>query len=411
MYVDLAESIDKHKKIRAIVEYFSHDYYSYSIDVLCLQGIKSHRILKELVCKFKSTLPVADLFYYPDVDNDAAEQDDNWSTSETEEIDFYDKLIVSRHAILSKACPSMSPSMSSSMSPLMSSSMPSDRSYGLANFNPDPSDNPIGNLMNNSMNNQTLLNIRNVDSYRHNSSSESDRIYDRNRVQITNINVNGTYVSIYNVELQSDVKGIRSSKERKRQLFNLKDLINQNTAMAEDSKIREYSNSDHNKSNSRVARNRNLHIVTGMFHIDEMRNNEMNLEYVRAVKILEGLDTQRWMMAFRHKKHTDHSNIRYSRDSYIMLISEPILDTDDLQSKVSRLYSKHKTLITNSAVMRNSIDMNYFTNYPIDTLCMVRKNKNRSNRKAEDVEDVKAVKNEKDAGPTGVSAEDGRGKS
>lgn len=376
MYADLAESIDKHKKIRAIVEYFSHDYYSYKIDVLCLQGIKSHRILKELISKFKSTFPAAGLSYYPDVDT--VEQDDNWSTSETEDIDFYDKLIVSRHAILSKACPSMS----------------SDRSSGLiipSNFNPD--------LLNNPMNSQTFLNIRNVDSYRHTSSSDSDRIYDRNRVQITNINVNGTYVSIYNVELQSDVKGIRSSKERKRQLFSLKDLINQNTKMAEDSKIREYSNLEHNRpdgaaeSETSIARNRNLHIVAGMFHIDEMRNNEMNLEYVRAVKILEGLDTHRWMMAFRHKNHTDHSNIRYSRDSYIMLISEPILDTDDLQSKVSRLYTKHKTLITNSAVMRNSIDMNYFTNYPIDTLYMVRKYRSK---KAE---------------PIGVFAEDGQPKS
>jgi hypothetical protein len=197
-------------------------------------------------------------------------------------------------------------------------------------------------------------------------------MYDgRRHIQVVNLNINGTYVSVYNIELKSDVKGIRSSKERKAQIFDLKELINQNAENSKDDRVREFEYGD----DKYVAHNRNLHIVTGMFHINEMRNDEFNPEYIRTVKVLEGLDTHRWIMAFRNRVNPEATNIKFSKDSYTMMISNPILDTADLQGKARAIYQDYKTLVTSSIIMRNSVDMSYFTNYPIDTLFMIYKPK------------------------------------
>lgn len=355
IYVDLGESINKKKKISAMVDYFLKDYYSYKLDILCLQGIKSYKILREIVTEFKRRIDEFNDFYakdrqdiyleyFPDISILDEKDEMNWSTSETEETDFFDKLMITRHAILSKATPALgAPDMNvSSMSPHTSPTMHISKGY---------------------VSNENLLNSIN---------QNSDVAYDGQRhIQIANLNVDGTYVSIYNVELKSDMQGIRSSRERKSQIFDLKQLINQNTTNSKDSRVREFVYGD----DTYIAHNRNIHIVTGMFHINEMRNDEFNPEYVRTVKLLDGLDTHRWVMAFRSRSKSEHTNIKLSKDSYTMLIHEPILDTDNLQSKAKKLYLEHKTLITSSIIMRNSVDMNYFTNYPIDTLFMIYKPK------------------------------------
>jgi hypothetical protein len=351
IYVDLGESINKKKKIQAMVEYIMHDYYGYKIDVLCIQGIKSYKILKEMIREFKSyMLKYNDkhakngqdvyLEYFPDIEITENKDDMNWSTSETEETDFYDKLIITRHKILSKATPAL----------------------GVRD------DGVNGYSYTHSYPNQEFLKRGDTIMY----NRDSDSVYDgRRHIQVANLNVNGTYVSIYNVELKSDVKGIRSSKERKAQIFDLKELINQNTENSKDDRVREFEYGD----DKYVAHNRNLHIVTGMFHINEMRNDELNPEYIRTVKVLEGLDTHRWVMSFRNRVNPESTNIKFSKDSYTMMISRPILDTADLQGKARSIYQEHKTLIISSIIQRNSVDMSYFTNYPLDTLFMIYKPK------------------------------------
>jgi hypothetical protein len=353
IYVDLGESINKKKKIKAMVDYYMHDYYSYKLDILCLQGIKSYKILKELITAFKTYIEAYNdkyakngqdiyLEYFPDVEVKQANDEMNWSTSETEETDFFDKLIITRHEILSKATPALG-------------------------VRDDAMHSGYGPYTNYAQNNEYLKRGENILFNR-----DSDRLYDGKRhIQVANINVNGTYVSVYNVELKSDVKGIRSSKERKSQIFDLKELINQNVENSKDERVREFEYGD----DTFIAHNRNIHIVTGMFHVNEMRNDEFNPEYIRTVKLLDGLDAHRWVMAFRNRYKPESTNIKFSKDSYTLLISEPILDNENLQDKAKKLYQEHKVLITSSIIMRNSVDMSYFTNYPIDTLFMIYKPK------------------------------------
>jgi hypothetical protein len=350
IYIDLGESINKKKKICAMIDYFMINYYSYGLDVLCLQGIKSHKILKEIVRAFKVRIEEYNdryaksrkdiyLEYFPDIDIREANNDMNWSTSETEYSNFYDKLIITKHTILSKASPALG---------VRGGEFRTDH----INYTTD---------------NEYLKRGDNIMFNR-----DSDKMYDGyHHVQVANINVDGTYVSIYNIELKSDIKGIKSSKERKDQIFDLKELINQNSEKSKDSRIREFDYGD----DTCVAHNRNIHIVTGMFHINEMRNDEFNPEYIRTIKLLGGLDTHRWVMAFRNRYKSEFTNIKFTKDSYTLLISEPMLDNDDLQGKAKKLYQEYKTLITSSIIMRNSVDMNYFTNYPIDTLFMIYKPK------------------------------------
>ena len=351
IYVDLGESINKKKKIKAMINYFMHDYYGYKIDVLCLQGIKSYKILKELIGEFKSYIAEHNdkyakngqdvyLEYFPDIEIQENQNEMNWSTSETEETDFYDKLIITRHEILSKATPPLGV-----------------RENGIDGYS----------YMNNYPSHEYLKRGETI-LY----SRDSDSMYDgRRHIQVANLNVNGTYVSIYNVELKSDVKGIRSSKERKAQIFDLKELINQNAENSKDDRVREFEYGDDRD----VAHNRNLHIVTGMFHINEMRNDEFNPEYIRTVKILEGLDTHRWVMAFRNRSQPEPTNVKLSKDSYTMMISTPLLDISDLRGKAKTIYHQYKTIVTSSIIMRTTVDMGYFTNYPIDTLFMIYKPK------------------------------------
>lgn len=350
LYVDLGESINKRKKIRAIINYFMNDYYGYEVDVLCLQGIKSYNILKEIVKEFKIHIEKYNdkyardgndlyLSYFPDIDIKKEKNDMNWSTGETEETDYYDKLIITRHEILSTAITTIG------------------AQYGFDNVDSNMKFHG-DNLA------QAYENIL--------SNGDSDKVYDGKRqMQIVNLNVDGTYVSIYNVELKSDIKGIKSSKERRNQLFHIKEIVNNNAENSKDATIREFLRGDE----TFIAHDRNIHIVTGMFHINEMKNNDVNHEYSRMIKILDGLDTHRWNMVFRNRYKSEYTNIKFSKNSYIFLISEPLIDVNDLQGQLKRIYQNHKTLVTNSSIMKNSVDMNYFTNYPIDVLFMIYKPK------------------------------------
>lgn len=385
IYADIGESINKQKKIRAIVDYFMNDYYSYKLDVMCLQGIQSYKVLKEIIRAFKTRIDHYNdehgqngndiyLEYFPDIDVKEEADELNWSTSETEETDFYDKLIITRHAIMSKDTPALGVGDSglnghmhgnglgldfnASFRDLSSYEQPRTLNRGLTRYT-----STYGSFFDASYASRSE-NIMN--------GGDSDRMYDGKRhIQVANLNVDGTYVSIYNVELKDDVKGIRSGKERKAQIFDLKKLINQNRNLAEDEKVREFEFGD----DRFVAHNRDIHIVTGMFHINEMRNDAFNPEYMRCIQVLEGLDTHRWIMAFRSRFKPESTNIKYSKDAYTFLIWKAMLDAEDLQSKAIDLYTAHKTLVTSSIIMRSSVDMNYFTDYPIDTLFMIYKPK------------------------------------
>ena len=201
LYADIDETINKKKKISAIVEYFMRSYYGYNIDVLCIQGIHGYKILKEIIYAFKKRINQYNdentmgynkaiyLEYYPDIDCSKFENKGiYWSTSETDiNIKYHDKLIISRHGILQSA----------------------DIQIGRKYTNRIPN----MDIINNSQKREHMHVTTNI------LNNESDDIYnDYKYMQIVNINVDGILVSVYNVELESDNIGISNNKERKIQL-------------------------------------------------------------------------------------------------------------------------------------------------------------------------------------------------
>lgn len=312
-------------------------YYGYNLDVLCIQGIRSCRILKEIVTAFKKRIEKHNddnrmgyssaiyLEYCPDIETTHHGDDLYWSTSETDdEANYYDKLIISRHSILQTA------------------------------------DVQIGT--------ERRSTIKNIDAnlmVNYNDSEDVGIIY--KYIQIVNLNVDGTYVSLYNVELEDDNIGISNIKERKRQLADLKEIICLNRKRCRSEDMRQFVHGD----NTFVACNRDLHIVTGMFHINEIKNGSLNLEYNRLCNLLGGLDTYKWIAALKKDPIPGISNVRFTKDSYTMIVSDPLTRVQDISSKSQKLFEDHKTVIISSNITKNHVDMNQFTNFPEDTVFMV----------------------------------------
>jgi hypothetical protein len=338
LYADIDESINKEKKINIIVDYFMKSYYGYNLDVFCIQGIHSYRILKEILAAFKKRIEKHNndnymgynnaiyVEYCPDINTDNVQTGTMWNTSELEdEITYYDKIIISRHRIL--------------------------QTYDIQ----------IGT--------ERHTNIKTFDSslMKNNLDEDSDTIY--KYIQIVNINVDGTFVSIYNVELEDDNIGISNIKERKNQLRDLNTMIRLNKKLSNEKDMRVFEHGD----NMFIATDRKLHIVTGMFHINAIKNGTINQEYNKLCSILSGFDTHRWMRELLKKPNTSLgiSNVRFTKDSYTFIVSEPLLQHQKISDKALLLFTTHKTVIISSNITKNHVDMNQFTNYPEDTVFML----------------------------------------
>lgn len=341
IYADIDESINKSKKINTIVEYFLKSFYGFNLDVLCIQGIRSHKILKEIVRTFKMRIEKYNdenynyrigyesalyLEYYPDIDFDIDNDsgDEYWSTSEYDDsIEYFDKLIVTRHTILQ------------SFSHVIDSNVESKK--------------PVLGLNNN----------------------ESDEnIESPAYIQSVNINIDGTFVSIYNLELEDDNIGINNKSVRRKQLFTIKNLIEDNRRkISVNSDMRKFTNGD----NTFLACDRDIHILTGMFHINELKNNSINSEYSKTLNILEALDIHQWITTLKKDTNIYPTNIRMTRDSYIFLSSSHLKNENDILKKSMAMFKHHKMVITSSNIMRNQVDMSQFNNYPLDILLMLYK--------------------------------------
>ena len=350
LYADIDETINKKKKISAIVEYFMRAYYGYNIDILCIQGIHGYKILKEIVYEFKKRINQYNdentmgynkaiyLEYYPDVDCSKFENKGiYWSTSESDvNIKYRDKLIISRHAIL------------------QSVDMQISRKYAnrLANID----------TLNNSQRREHMHVTTNI------LNNDSDDIYsDYKYIQIVNINVDGILVSVYNVELESDNIGISNNKERKIQLQEIKKAIDTNRNNLINPSMRKFVHGD----SMFVAANRDIHIVTGMFHINEIKNDEINDEYNRMILSLNFLDMNRWIGLLRKENIRVTTNVKFTKDIYSFLVSQDINDIDDISVRSQKIFERHKIVIISSNITKNYIDMNQFTYYPEDTVLLL----------------------------------------
>lgn len=343
LYADIDESINKKKRIDSMIEYFMKPYYGYDLDVLCIQGIRSYRILKEIVTTFKKTIETYNderreknekpiyLEYYPDIEPCNDEEDVYWNTSETEDPStYYDKLIITRHTILQSA----------------DVQLESDKKEIVRNINRQDSG----------------LILNSVDS------DESTNLH--KYVQIANLNVDGTFISIYNIDLEEDSIGISNHRIRRRQLLELKYIIDRNREMTKNEEARQFAYGD----SIFVATNRDIHIVTGMFHINEIKNGNLSTEYNRAITTLNALDTHRWIAHIRKETEQSYTNIRSTKDTFILLLSKNNILNDNLLStslKSENIFEEHKLVIIQSIVSKNHVDMNRFTNYPEDAIFML----------------------------------------
>lgn len=351
LYADIDESINKKTKIDTIVEYFMKKYHGYKLDVLCLQGIRNYRIMKEIITAFKERIEKYNdtnkhgyntaiyLEFYPDITTQNS-LDNNiintyWSTNDG--VNYYDKLIITRHNILQTA------------------------------------DVHIGS-------NRKDIIYRNINLMTNTkvTGSDSDEILDMYKyVQVVNLNVDGTFVSIYNIDLEYDTLGISNTKERKRQIKQLKRIIEENRKRSLLDEVRQFVHGD----NTFIACNRNIHIVVGAFHINEVKNNELSTEYLKMCNTLNGIDIHRWISLLRKDIKFYETNVRFTKDTFTILVSPNISDMfnnrNDEKSNMSinvksqKLFEEHKLVIINSTVTKNIVDMNKFTNYPEDTIFML----------------------------------------
>jgi hypothetical protein len=346
IYANIDESINKTRKINTLVEYFLKDYYGYKLDVLCIQGIKSPKILKEIIKTFKIRIEEYNednynknlnyetgiyLDYYPRLQFDSDDDDstDGYENpySTTEHDDnlslFFNKLVITRHQILNAY----------------------DENFENTN-----------NLSNNNL----QLNNNDSDNIAVNS----------NYIQVVNLNIDNNLVSIYNLELQEDNIGINNSTQRKKQLKELEYTIKGNhTRTKSEEGLRMFRYGD----KFYVVNHKGIHIITGMFHINELKNNKINPEYIRTMKILNALDFHKWINNLKKNNDGHSTNIRNSKDSYILLSSRDIFRETRQNKKSTELFKKHNLVITNACIMKNQVDMNQFINYPLDVLIMMFK--------------------------------------
>lgn len=352
LYVDLDESINKKSKIDTVVEYFMKPHCGYNLDVLCIQGVRNTKILKELVHAFKKSVEKHNddtkvgynsaiyLEYYPDIDIAEKETNDMyWSTSEADTaVEYYDKLVISRHRILQSADVHIG-------------------SEDIKNTNTFETERYQGKKKDNMQDTQMIFN-----------NSDSDEIANIYKyAQIVNLNVDGTLVSIYNVELKDNSIGISNTKERKRQIQSIKRIVNENRKRCLNPELRQFAHGD----DTFIACNRDLHIVTGMFHINELKNNTLSSEYMKLCNALNCFDVHKWVLHLRKDNGVQESNIRFTKDTFTMMISKGVTSMTDISSRSHKLFEDHKTVIISSHIAKSVVDMNQFTNYPEDTIFML----------------------------------------
>ena len=186
-------------------------------------------------------------------------------------------------------------------------------------------------------------------------------------IQLINIHVNGVYMSIYNIDLKEDSNGINNSKDRHIQLNEIAKIIEINKQNAAHDAYRQYQYGDA----TYIARDRNIHIVAGIYNIDKFKNSQLSSEYIKISSILGGIDINQWIMNVKKDNTQYHTNTRFTKNTFTFLICKNN-QIDDVEF-IKNIFNNHKMLILNSTIATHIIDMNQFINYPEDTLFMLYK--------------------------------------
>jgi hypothetical protein len=324
MFVELDDSINKNRKINTLIEFFIKSYSKRDLDILCVQGIRKYKILCEVIEKFKKSIEnfndsksklynknrnkkISKLYYYPDIVTPCNfNSEKGWNTTQLDnENKFFDKLIISKYELLQSS----------------------------------------------------------------NAELGEDVLNEFKYVQFVNININGIFISVYNIELTEDNLGVDNSKERTREISNIIKITEINREMSKETSMRKYLNGN----DLHVAEYYDVHIFAGLFNIPEIRDNVYNYEYLNMINSLEVIDCHRLIKVMKNNKSNLVSNSRYTKNSYILLNSIDIFDDKDIKNIFSKIYKNNKVIIRNANILDNYVDMSTFSNYPLETHFSLKK--------------------------------------
>jgi hypothetical protein len=161
----------------------------------------------------------------------------------------------------------------------------------------------------------------------------------------------------------------------------LRTIINNNRELLlnEDNRYYEYNGQKY------IAVNKNIHFITGIFHINYIKNNNINNEYLSIIDCLNGIDIHSYITNIKKKNIiNEFTNIKFTKNSYIFLSSpeiENINKITDMEKLSIEIYEKHKITFISSNIMKKHVDMNQFSNYPIDTVLLITKSKQKIYKK------------------------------
>lgn len=188
--------------------------------------------------------------------------------------------------------------------------------------------------------------------------------YKNRNFYIININFHGIIISIYNAMLQNDYIGISNSSVRRNQVSCLLKAINKNISQINSDEI--YSKYDY----------RNIHIVCCNSDIMELCNNEINNEYLAFTRILNALDTYRYIRTLKNKQANqakDSTNVGGTRTNYILLAGLNTKGFETISNIGKSLISNNKLLIINASIFR---DITSYEDRPVITHFILKKIQN-----------------------------------
>lgn len=350
-YVDMSNTFAKDKNINRLVEYFFTKHNNYEMDVMCLQGIESISIYKDIVRAFKKKINeinkhnpdnTTEIYFYP-YDNNSASSDEyeTWSLSDqtSDDESAYCKLIISRHKSIMYI---------------------EDNKYTKK------------------LGRRKSFKRMNTLSYFNDLSSNNKN----EKIQVVNMNINGIIISVYNISITLGFNG--SNMEYNDKIKNLNNFIDVNNQ-----EILNYCNLDNNNLD-----NRSIHFLCGSFGINEMKNNSVNKSYVTLVKKLHTIDIFRYVTGIRGKnslKYKYDTNILFSRNNYLLMHVDNIDKLDDIKTLGKEMYRNYGVVVIDTNI--NQFVRDLFIHFPTDAVVLFdkewRKKKNNSTNGSHDSNEVK----------------------
>ena len=186
-----------------------------------------------------------------------------------------------------------------------------------------------------------------------------NKIIEKNKILIANINIEGYVISVLNVTLFGDsIGGMSGSKFRKTEVDEIKSIINSNNEEVE-AFIKTFKmNLVHKK----------ITLIAGLYNINEIKNDKINTELVQTLKDLNSVDILRLLSSAKKENNSGINNTLNTRDCYICLHmhnhkdSEQYLQPNDV---IKKIYDEYGLTFVSSYILKTYKILDY---YPIELI-------------------------------------------